>query len=64
MCTEVFKIINEEAFIDWIDMLDFEWIDSTDKVNKLHGTLNREENENSLTSKWVLKQLNTEWCDC
>ena len=36
MCTEVFKIIDEEAFIEWIDLLDLEGIETTDQVNKIH----------------------------
>ena len=63
-CTECFKIIDEEAFIERIDLLDLEGIETTDQVNKIHWSLNRAENENSLTSKGILKQLNTEWCDC
>lgn len=63
-CTECFKVIDEEAFIEWIDLLDLEGIETTDQVNKIHWSLNRAENENSLTSKGILKQLNTEWCDC
>lgn len=50
-CTECFKVIDEEAFIEWLDLIDLEGIDSIDKVNKLHGSLNWSENENSLTSK-------------
>ncbi len=63
-CTEVFKIVNEEEFIDWFDCLDLEWVETTDQVNSLHWTINWSENENSLTSKGILKQMNTEWCDC